>query len=83
MGYWNHRVVYKKDKNTGYESFEIHEVYYSKKGKIQSWTESSVAPFGETKRVLKKELKYFKKALKKPILIEKIKGKRTKLIELN
>ena len=83
MGYWNHRVLCKKDKKTGFESFEIHEVYYSKKGKIKSWTESSVAPFGETKKVLKKELKYFKEAIKKPTLTEIIKGKKTKLVELN
>ena len=83
MGYWNHRVLYKKDKDTGFESFEIHEVYYSKKGKIQSWTESSVKPVGETKKELKKELKYFKDALKKPVLTEKYNGKKTKLVELN
>ena len=76
MGYWNHRVIYKKDDKTGFKSFEIHEVYYSKKGKIQSWTESSVSPFGETKKVLKQELKYFKDALKKPILTEIVKGKK-------
>ena len=74
--YWNHRVIYKKDKKTGFESFEIHEVYYSKKGKIKSWTVQPVSPFGETKKILKKELKYFKNALKKPILREKKKGKK-------
>jgi uncharacterized OB-fold protein len=83
MSYWNHRVIYKKDTETGFESFEIHEVYYSKKGKIKSWTVSPIAPFGETKKVLKQELKYFKKALKKPILTEKIKAGKTKLIECN
>jgi len=82
MKYWNHRVIYKKDKQTGLESFKIHEVYYSKKGKIESWTELAVAPFGETKEILKKELKYFKKALKQPILVEKLKGKKNKLVEL-
>ena len=82
MGYWNHRVIYKKDKKTGFKSFKIHEVYYSKKGKIQSWTEESVSPIGETKKILKKELKYFKNALKKPVLVEKKKGKKFKLIEL-
>jgi len=40
MGYWNHRVIYKKDKHTEFESFEI-----------QSWTEESVSPFGETKKL--------------------------------
>ncbi len=83
MGYWNHRVIYKKDTEMGLESFEIHEVYYSKKGKIKFWTESSVAPFGETKKVLKKELKYFKEALEKPVLTEQVKGKKTKLVELS
>jgi len=81
MRYWNHRVIYKKDKNTGFESFEIYEVYYSKKGKIQSWTEESVSPFGETNKILRKELKYFKNALKKPVLIERIKGNKIKLVK--
>jgi hypothetical protein len=79
--YWNHRVIYKKDQKTGFESFEIHEVYYSKKGKIKSWTESPVSPFGESKKILKKELKYFKKALKKPILMEKKKSDKTILVK--
>ena len=82
MGYWNYRVIYKKDKITGLESFEMHEVYYSKKGKIQSWTEKAIAPFSETKKALKRELKYFKNALKRPVLIENKKGKRLKLIEI-
>ena len=76
-----HRVIYKKDKKTGFESFEIHEVYYSKKGKIKAWTKQPVSPIGEIKKMLKKELNYFKNALKKPILQEKKKGKKTILTE--
>ena len=79
--YWNHRVIYKKDLKTGFASFEIHEVYYSKKGKIESWTENAVSPFGESKKELKKELKYFKKSLKKPILREKKKGNKIILVK--
>lgn len=79
--FWNHRVIYKKDLKTGFESFEIHEVYYSKKGKIKLWTEEAVSPFGESKKQLKRELKLFKDALKKPILQEKKKGNKVKLIK--
>ena len=79
--YWNHRVIYRKDLKTGFESFEIHEVYYSKKGKIESWTENAVSPFGENKKVLKKELNFFKNALKKPILREKKKGNKVILVK--
>jgi hypothetical protein len=79
--YWNHRVIYKKDQKIGFKSFEIHEVYYSKKGKIKSWTKSPVSPFGESKKILKKELKYFKKALKKPILMEKKKSNKMILVK--
>lgn len=83
MRYWNYRVIYKKDSEIGFESFEIHEVYYSKKGKIKNWTKSSVPPFAETKKALKRNLKYFKKALKKPILTEKVIKNKIRLIELD
>ena len=71
MGYWNHRVICRKDKKLKITSYQIHEVYYSKKGKIEGWSENPVAPYGENKKELKKELKYFKNALKYPILQEK------------
>ena len=83
MRYWNYRIVYKKGSKTSFESFSIHEVYYSKKGKIINWTEASVPPFGETKKALKRNLKYFKKALKKSILTEKIIKNKIRLIEVN
>ena len=79
--YWNNRVIYKKDLKSGFESFEIHEVYYSKKGKIKLWTEKSVSPVGETKKILRKELKSFSDALKKPILEEKKKGSKVILVK--
>jgi len=82
MGYWNHRVICKKDKKFKRTSYQIHEVYYSKKGKIKGWTESPVNPYGETKKELKKELKYFQNALKYPILVEKTKDKKTILVEI-
>ena len=82
MGYWNYRVICKKDKKLKRSSYEIYEVYYSKKGKIKGWTENSVSPYGETKQELKKELKYFQNALKYPILMEKKKDKKIILVEM-
>lgn len=82
MKYWNHRVIYKKDKKTQNPTYQIYEVYYSKKGKIIAWSETPVSPAGETKKELKKELKIFKSAFKLPILKEKKKGKKTILVEI-
>ncbi|MDY0123140.1 hypothetical protein [Sulfurimonas sp.] len=81
MSYWNYRIILKEDKRLKAKLYQIHEVYYSKKGKIKGWTENPVAPYGETKKELKKELKYFQNALKHPILKEKKKGKKTILVE--
>ncbi len=69
--YWNYRVICKKDKKSKTISYEIHEVYYSKKGKIKAWTEDAVPPFGESEKELNIDLKLFKKALKLPVLVEK------------
>ncbi|MEA3352215.1 MAG: hypothetical protein U9Q33_00160 [Campylobacterota bacterium] len=82
MGYWNHRIICRKDKKSKVKTYQIHEVYYSKKGIIESWTEDPVIPYGNTKKELKKELKYFQSALKYPILTEKKKGKKLILVEL-
>ena len=79
---WNYRVIRKKDKKSKMVSYEVHEVYYSKKGKIKGWTEDAVAPFGETVKELKRDMKLFKKALELPVLVENRKGKKICLIKL-
>ena len=88
---WNYRIirrshVHKPDTiNAWTEHFyQIHEVYYNKKGKPHSWTVDAVAIGSETKKDLKKVFKMQKLALKKPVLIEvkKKSGKGEKLVEL-
>ena len=63
MGHWNYRIV-EKD---GY--FGIHEAYYKKKKKKpHTISMDSMSPRGETIKELKKDLKWFKEAFKKPVL---------------
>jgi hypothetical protein len=82
MGYWNQRVICKKDKKSKRTSYQIHEVYYSKNGKIKGWTESPVYPYADIRKELINELKNFQNALKYPILVEKTKDKKTILVEI-
>ncbi len=76
MNTWNHRVVKKicpKDKSAYYE---IHEVFYSSNGSIDSWTEKPMSPFGESVSELREQIRYFLQAFRLPILEEKkINGK--------
>lgn len=73
---WNYRVVRIPHYNTenppkwatGYEmDYEIRQVYYED-GVAVSCGDGSYAPYGETPRELRKDLKMMKKALEKPIL---------------
>ena len=68
---WNHRVMKRsythKDGTIEY-TYAIHEVYYDKEGNVDSYTEDSVAPQGETLEELEKEIELFKKAILKPVL---------------
>ena len=82
MKYWDYRIIRKKDKESKTVSFEVHEVYYSKKGKIKDWTMYPVAPFGENIDALGEDVHYFQEALKKPVLKEKIKKKKIFLKEV-
>lgn len=68
---WNYRVMKRKHKlpSGGTEDeFGIYEVYYNNKGKVDGWTEDSVAPHGETLEELKKAFDLYKGALDKPAL---------------
>lgn len=70
---WNHRVMRKMDDTIGEPVYQIHEVFYfteedGKGGVVAGWTENGVAPFGETKKELKKELKRMLDSLDKPVL---------------
>ena len=81
---WNYRVIKSKpyiypDGFVEY-SYDICEVYYSKKGKIKGWTDP-VRPGGANPDELKGDLKYMKKALKMPVLMEVKKNGKVKLVE--
>lgn len=87
---WNYRIIRRShihEPNTinayAEHYYQIHEVYYNKKGKPHSWTKEPVFVQGETKKDLKKDLKMQLAALKKPVLIErKKKNGKEKLVEL-
>lgn len=63
---WNHRVMRRISPDTGLPFYQIHEVFYSEEG--LGWTENGIAPLGETKKELKKELKRMLDSLNKPVL---------------
>jgi len=66
---WNYRIIH-HDK-ADYPDYAIHEVFYDKDGKVESWTSNPIDPSGESKaeviRVLEMMIKDIKKA---PILTE-------------
>ncbi len=63
---WNYRVMAKEYEGEIY--FDIHEVYYDKKGKPDGCTANPVSVGGYNKKGIKWTLKMMKKATKKPIL---------------
>lgn len=75
---WNYRAILKDN------FFQIHEVYYTKDGKIRCWAAAGICPIGETAEELENDLKYMLEAFKKPALREEWDDKRKKhrLIEL-
>lgn len=64
---WNHRLMRRIDEVSGEEIYQIHEVFYEE-GEVKGWTENGIAPLGETKKKLKKELKRMLDSLDKPVL---------------
>jgi len=67
---WNHRIIRKV---TGKEtSYQIHEVFYNKHGKIKGWTKEPVLPFGESKSELREDILHFWSAFRLPVLDELI-----------
>mgnify|MGYP007032851860 CR=1 FL=1 len=68
MSYWNTRVIRKCDETSDTTTFEIYEVHYDDNHQITAWTESAVAPCGETLAELKEDIKHFIEAVQKPIL---------------
>jgi hypothetical protein len=80
MSYWNYRVIRKYHAETNSNTFHIHEVYYHETHEIDGWTESAVEPMGETLSELREDIRFFIKAFQKPVLIEKLKNGKIKLM---
>lgn len=69
---WNHRVI-RRTHSPSIDpewTYQIHEVYYSDDGSIESWTENPVAPRGENPTELQSEIRLFSAALNQPVLEE-------------
>lgn len=66
---WNYRVV-KEPLPDGEYQFTIHEVYYGPNEEVESYTEKSIAPYGETLQELIHDLAHMKEAFSRSILIK-------------
>lgn len=66
---WNHRIVSYTDAE-GTTHFGIHEVYYNHSGFPEMYTESSVAPYGESLDELRRDMKRMTEALELPVLTD-------------
>ena len=88
MAHWNHRVIRTEHKHKTANGdvwseawYTIHEVYYNEEGEIDCWTESGVAPSGESIEEVREVLEWMLNATKKPVLVEVKKLDKTKLVE--
>ncbi|MGJ8687581.1 MAG: hypothetical protein ACSHWQ_08880 [Spongiibacteraceae bacterium] len=64
---WNYRVL-QHPGHDGVPYYQIHEVYYSEGGDIESWTAKNAGPCGSSPLALEHNIELFKMALTKPIL---------------
>ncbi|MGQ4893488.1 MAG: hypothetical protein ACP6IQ_02560 [Candidatus Njordarchaeia archaeon] len=68
---WNYRVFEVHSKGLfgeGRKHYEIREVYYDNKGKIEAWTAEPMSPFGDGFNDLKGDMRLMFEAFKKPVL---------------
>ena len=70
MSHWNYRVIRKRHTESDSVTYHVHEVYYRDDGYIESWTQESLAPTGETAAELREDIRYFLRAFRSPILEE-------------
>jgi hypothetical protein len=63
---WDYRVI--KHTDEGEVSYQIHEVYYDENQIIESWTENSIKPYGETPVELKEDILMQLQACQKLVL---------------
>lgn len=64
---WNYRVC--KSVIGDEVCFGIYEIYYDEDGGIKYWTESSVAPSGETLIELDSDVRHMMEALAKEVVV--------------
>lgn len=79
---WNHRVIRRTDMKTGNVSYEIFEVFYDEKDRIDGWTADAVGPYGETMAELRQDLQHFAEALNLPLLEETVVMGKPTLLEV-
>ncbi len=63
---WNHRIL--AHETNGEIYLQIHEVYYSAKGKPNGYTQNSVSVGGDDLKSIKWTLNKMKECCKKPVL---------------
>ena len=63
---WDYRVMKRTFKKE--IQFAIYEVYYNENDKVELFSEEPMYIYGETLKELKRDLKYYKDAFKKPVL---------------
>jgi len=73
---WNYRILQVYD-----EVYEMIEVYYDEDGNIESWTENTVKPSGDSKDELAADIEMMLAAQLLPVLEESLDG--DELIELD
>ncbi len=71
MSHWNYRILSTEDAG-GNAAYQINEVYYDEHGRIQSWTNEPVSPFGERWSELRADVQHYLSAFRKPVLKESI-----------
>lgn len=69
---WNYRVIAKEYKDD--VEFYIHEVYYDADGNPNGYTKEPVPVSGACVKDIKWTLKHMKKAMKKPVLVDRGEG---------
>ena len=78
---WNYRIIKRHHITSKIITFEIHEVYYNKDGKINGWSAGPTAPHGETILELVEDLQHCMEALTTPVLVEQTEDGREILVE--
>lgn len=79
---WNYRIIKRHHIASNIITFEIHEVYYNKNGKIEGWSAGPMAPNGETILELIEDLQHFMEALTTPVLVEQTENGNEILVEI-